>query len=227
LESARTLARLGASVVIGDLHPVSVESLLPDHEGALSVALDVTRSADIAAAVEETVSTFDGLHIVVNAAGIARSASFEDVSEKEWLEVIDVNLTGTFLVCRAALPHLRSAGWGRIVNFSSTAGKVPSTAAGPHYTAAKHGVLGLTRHLAKEVGRHGITVNAVCPGLIDTPMLWGLASRESVTDLVRAFPVSRVGRPTEVAELVAFLASDRAAYITGAAIDINGGEVIG
>ena len=121
---------------------------------------------------------------------------------------------------------MREEGWGRIVNFSSTAGKNVSTVGGAHYTAAKAGVLGFTRHLAKEVAGYGITVNAVCPGLIDTEMVRAVISPERADAYARGFPVSRLGEPGEVAELVAFLASDRASYITGASLDINGGDLM-
>ena len=133
---------------------------------------------------------------------------------------------GTYLCSRAVLPAMQKAGWGRIVNFSSTAGKNISTVGGAHYTAAKAGILGFTRHLAKEVARNGITVNSVCPGLIDTEMVRETISDERTKAYAESFPIPRLGEPDEVAELVAFLASDRAAYITGASLDINGGDLM-
>ena len=121
---------------------------------------------------------------------------------------------------------MQTAGWGRIVNFSSTAGKSVSTVGGAHYTAAKAGILGFTRHLASEVARYGITVNAVCPGLVDTEMVRSTISDSRAQAYAAGFPIARLGEPREVAELVAFLASDRAAYITGASLDINGGDLM-
>jgi len=121
---------------------------------------------------------------------------------------------------------MRRTGWGRIVNFSSTAGKNISTVGGAHYTSAKAGILGFTRHLAKEEARHGITVNSVCPGLIDTEMVRNTIEDARVEAYAKSFPIQRLGEPREVAELVAFLASDRAAYITGASLDINGGDLM-
>ena len=115
--------------------------------------------------------------------------------------------------------------WGRIVNFSSTAGKSTSTVGGAHYTAAKAGILGFTRHLSREAAPFGITVNSVCPGLIDTEMVRSTISEDRAKFYTDSFPISRMGDPTEVAELVAFLASDKAAYITGASLDINGGDL--
>ena len=148
-----------------------------------------------------------------------------DIEEDEWDWVIAVNLKGTYLCSRAVLPAMRKEGWGRIVNFSSTAGKSTSTVGGAHYTAAKAGVLGFTRHLAREAAAYGITVNAVCPGLIDTEMVRGTIPDEKARAYAASFPIQRMGEPSEVAELVAFLASDRAAYITGASLDINGGDL--
>ncbi len=121
---------------------------------------------------------------------------------------------------------MRAAGWGRIVNFSSTAGKNISTVGGAHYTAAKAGILGFTRRLAKESAEYGITVNSVCPGLIDTEMVRSTIDPERAKAYADSFPISRLGEPFEVAELVAFLASDRASYITGASLDINGGDLM-
>ena len=119
-----------------------------------------------------------------------------------------------------------SRGWGRIVNFSSTAGKNISTVGGAHYTAAKAGILGFTRHLAKEAAQFGITVNSVCPGLIATEMVLSTINEAQIKSYESSFPISRMGQPYEVADLVAFLASNKASYITGASLDINGGDLM-
>jgi 3-oxoacyl-[acyl-carrier protein] reductase len=165
------------------------------------------------------------LDILVNNAGVLRPTRGQDIAEDEWDFVIDNNLKNTFLCCRSAIPALRAAGGGSIVNISSSAGKSVSTVGGPHYTAAKAGVLGLTRHLAREVAVDGIRVNAVCPGLIDTDMVRMTVSRASVDAYARSFPMRRLGAPSEVADLVVFLASPLSSYITGASIDINGGDL--
>lgn len=164
---------------------------------------------------------FGGLDILVNNAGVLRPTRGELITDEEWDLVIDTNLTGTFLCCREAIPE--SA--GRSVNLSSTAGTSVSTVGGPHYTAAKAGVLGLTRHLAKELAVDKITVNAVCPGLIDTEMVRATISPTQAGAYAASFPIARLGLPEEVAKLVAFLSSDRAEYITGASLDINGGDL--
>jgi NAD(P)-dependent dehydrogenase (short-subunit alcohol dehydrogenase family) len=230
LATAHALTRRGATVAVFDLAApgrTELASMLAVAEDRVqSVAVDVTDSDQIHDAFASLLAERSRLDILVNAAGIAPSTAFDDITEVEWIRVLAVNVHGTFLCCQRALPAMRSNHWGRIVNFSSTAGKTISTAGGAHYTTAKHGVLGLTRHLAKACGPDGITVNAVCPGLIDTPMARGLLPEGSLERVTRSFPVPRVGQPWEVAELVAFLASDRAAYITGAAVDINGGDLI-
>ena len=121
---------------------------------------------------------------------------------------------------------MKKNNWGRIINFSSTAGKNISTVGGAHYTAAKAAILGLTRHTAKEVAQFGITVNALCPGLINTEMVRATISDELVAQYANSFPIQRLGEPDEVADLVMFLASDKASYITGASLDINGGDLM-
>jgi NAD(P)-dependent dehydrogenase (short-subunit alcohol dehydrogenase family) len=227
---AGALAARGAVVVVNDINPAAAEAAAVElSEGgaaAAAIAADVIDAAAVRAMVEQTVARFGGLHILVNNAGVLRPTKVIEIAEAEWDWVIAVNLKGTFLCSQAVLPAMQEAGWGRIVNFSSTAGKNVSTVGGAHYTAAKAGILGFTRHLAKEVAASGITVNAVCPGLIDTEMVRATIDDARCDAYARSFPIPRLGRPEEVAELVAFLASDRAAYITGASLDINGGDLM-
>ncbi|CAN5693892.1 3-oxoacyl-[acyl-carrier-protein] reductase [soil metagenome] len=227
---ASLLARRGAHVAINDVDVAHAEStaagLREFGAETLAVPADVTDPAAVRAMVHAITDRFGALHILVNNAGVLRPTKVIDIPDDEWDWVIDVNLKGTFLCSQAVLPVMQEQGWGRIVNISSSAGKSVSTVGGAHYTAAKAGVLGFSRHLAKEVARDGITVNAICPGLFDTEMV-----RETIDDAravayARSFPIQRLGLPEEVAELVAFLASDRAAYITGASLDINGGDLM-
>jgi NAD(P)-dependent dehydrogenase (short-subunit alcohol dehydrogenase family) len=215
----RRLLRDGVRIVAFDLRDSGVED-------AVSVRGDVTSSEDVERAVGTALERFGRLDVLVNAAGVLRPTRLLEMSEEEWDWVVAVNLKGSFLTSRAAAKPMVERGFGRIVHFSSTAGKTVSTIGGSHYTAAKHGVLGLTRALAKELAPHGVTVNAVCPGLIDTEMVRQTISPEVVERFKASFPIPRLGTPEEVAELVAFLTSDRASYITGAALDINGGDFL-
>lgn len=227
---ALRLASGGASVVVNDLRLEDAQRVSDELKElgteSLAVEGDVTIAADVRRVVDRTVDAFGGLHILINNAGVLRPTPVFDIEEDEWDFVVGVNLKGTYLCSRAALPAMRSQGWGRIVNFSSTAGKNVSTVGGAHYTAAKAGILGFTRHLAKEEAGYGITVNSVCPGLIDTEMVRDTISSERADAYAASFPIQRLGEPEEVAELVAFLASDRASYITGASLDINGGDLM-
>ena len=227
---AKRLAAAGASVVINDINAEAAARAVSELDalghGALAVPGDVTSGKDVGRLMARATERYGEVHILVNNAGILRPIPVIDIEEDEWDLVVGVNLKGTYLCSRAVLPGMQKTAWGRIVNFSSTAGKNVSTVGGAHYTAAKADILGFTRHLAKEVARYGITVNAVCPGLIDTEMVRSTISAERARAYADSFPIKRLGEPFEVAELVAFLASDRAAYITGASLDINGGDLM-
>ena len=227
---AERLAAGGARLAVNDVNADGAErtasALRENGVEATAVAGNVTAASDVTAMVEATLRRYGALHILVNNAGVLRPTKVIDIEEDEWDFVVGVNLKGTYLCSRAVLPAMRESGWGRIVNFSSTAGKNVSTVGGAHYTAAKAGVLGFTRHLAKEEAGNGITVNSVCPGLIDTEMVRTTIDEAKARAYAESFPIQRLGQPSEVAELVAFLASDRAAYITGASYDINGGDLM-
>ncbi len=226
---AARLAAGGAKLVVNDLDADSAEraagALRESGAEALATPGDVTSSADVARMVASALGRFGRIHVLINNAGVLRPTPVFDIEEEEWDMVVNGNLKSTYLCSRAVLPAMRDQGWGRIVNFSSTAGKNVSTVGGAHYTASKAAILGFTRHLAKEEASHGITVNAVCPGLIDTEMVRSTISKERTAAYASSFPIARLGEPHEVAELVAFLASDKAAYITGASLDINGGDL--
>ena len=227
---AHRLAAGGAKLVVNDVASDSADAVASELRDsgveAVSAPGDISRSPDVRRMVDTAIENFGTVHILVNNAGILRPTAVIDIEEDEWDLVVSVNLRGTYLCSRAVLPAMREAGWGRIVNFSSTAGKNVSTVGGAHYTAAKAGILGFTRHLAKEEAGYGITVNSVCPGLIDTEMIRTTIDPDRTKAYAASFPIPRLGEPEEVAELVAFLASDRAAYITGASLDINGGDLM-
>lgn len=206
----------------------AVDLVLPQQQDprAAWFAADVTDSGDVERLRWSIAERLEPVSVLVNAAGIARSTRFAEITRAEWELVLGVSLTGSFLMTQAFAPQMRQRGFGRVINFSSTAGKNVSTLAGAHYTAAKAGLLGLTRALARELGNDGITVNAVCPGVIETRMARSLAQEVDLDEYASTLPVPRLGAPWEVAELVGFLASDAAAYITGASLDINGGELM-
>lgn len=226
---AMKLASDGARIVVNDVNDEAVDRTVAQvtYAGGEAVAItgDVTSSDDVNQMVDGALTKFGSADILVNNAGVLRPTKVIDIEEDEWDWVVGVNLKGTYLCSRAVLPAMQKTGWGRIVNFSSTAGKSTSTVGGAHYTAAKAGILGFSRHLARESARYGITVNSVCPGLIDTEMVRGTIPEKQAKAYADSFPISRMGEPSEVAELVAFLVSDKAAYITGASLDINGGDL--
>jgi 3-oxoacyl-[acyl-carrier protein] reductase len=202
---AHTLRARGATVVAGDLAGGDVE-------------LDVRSSPSWEAALEQH-GPFD---ILVNNAAVAIQRPFFEIGEAEWDEVLAVNLRGVFLGCRIVGRPMRDRGFGRIVNLSSLAGQAGSLVNGAHYSASKAGILALTKVVAKELAPHGVTVNAVAPAAIDGPAMAGLTP-EQVDGIRRSIPIGRLGTPEEVGELVAYLASDQAAFITGATFDVNGG----
>jgi 3-oxoacyl-[acyl-carrier protein] reductase len=194
--------------------------------GAFAVPGDVADPAVVREIVARTLDRHGRVDILVNNAALALSTRFEQIAEEEWRRAMDVNVTAPFLLIRAVLPAMKAAGGGRIINISSTAGKSVSTLGGAHYTTSKAALLGLTRAAAKELGPYGITVNAICPGLIDTELTRENASPGDLAAYARSFPIQRLGQPVEVADLLCFLASEQAGYITGASLDINGGDLM-
>jgi 3-oxoacyl-[acyl-carrier protein] reductase len=233
--AARGLGRAAAA----RLHErgASVAVNVRDRERAESVARSIGERAfampgDIATAgvpdeiVRLTLERFGRVDILVNNAALARSTRFPVLTVEEWRLALEVNLTAPFLLTKAVLPVMTAQNYGRIVNVSSSAGRTVSTLGGAHYTASKAGLLGLTRAAAKELGQYGITVNAVCPGMIDTELTRENASPELLQRLAASYPVPRLGRPLEVADLICFIASEAAGYITGASLDINGGDLM-
>jgi 3-oxoacyl-[acyl-carrier protein] reductase len=176
--------------------------------------------------VRQTFDRFGRIDIIVNNAALARSTRFPDLTAEEFRLALEVNMTAPFLFTHAALPIMKSQGFGRIINVSSSAGRSVSTLGGAHYTASKAGLLGLTRASAKELGRYGITVNAICPGMIDTELTRENASDEVLKRLAESYPVPRLGTAEEVANLICFVASGAAGYLTGASLDINGGDLM-
>jgi NAD(P)-dependent dehydrogenase (short-subunit alcohol dehydrogenase family) len=235
---AHVLAGRGASVALlgrdaGELEARAAEVAREHAVPAIAVACDVADPEAVAAAFAAVRAALGDPSILVNNAGQAAGVAFAQTDLELWERMLAVNLTGTFLCTRAALPAMLAAGHGRIVNIASTAGLkgYSHTAA---YCAAKHGVVGLTRALATEVARSGVTVNAVCPGYTDTDMARaavdnlvraGRSPEEALRALTRGMPIGRLIRPEEVAGAVAWLCSSEAGAVTGEAVVVAGGEV--
>jgi 3-oxoacyl-[acyl-carrier protein] reductase len=222
------LGRLGAKVV---LNYTSNEAAAAEAAAAVVAAggavvtkrFDVADAAAVDAAIKEVVAAEGGLHILVNNAGIAINTLVLGAKDADWKRSIDVNLNGTFYCCRAALRALMKArDAGRIINITSITGETGSAGQAP-YVAAKAGIIGLTKTLAREYASRGVTVNAVSPGYIDTDMTATELPAERRAELLKTIPLGRVGKPEEVAAAVAYLAGPAAAYVTGHVLRVNGG----
>jgi 2-dehydro-3-deoxy-L-rhamnonate dehydrogenase (NAD+) len=229
---ARRLAAEGARVALLDVADAApAAAAMPP--GALALRCDVRCASEVAAAVSSVVEAFGGIDVVVNNAGvIGPVVPLQDLPEDEFLRVLDIDLVGTYRVSRAALPHLLAAGWGRIVNIASIAGKNgnPRMTA---YAAAKAGVIGFTKALGRELATSGVLVNAVAPGGVGDTGISGSVTVDSrlgasppviASRPVPSHPMGRLGRPDEVAALVAWLCSDQVTFSTGAVYDISGGR---
>jgi 3-oxoacyl-[acyl-carrier protein] reductase len=208
-----TLLAQGARVAAADLEAPAIE-------GALGVLMDVADPDAVDAGFGIVERELGTVQIAVLNAGVFAIEELEALTPESWKRTIDVNLTGTYLCARRALPAMREARWGRVIAMGSSAGKTGGARAMAAYAASKAGVMALAKSIAGEYAAFGVTSNALAPSLIDTPMLTGIA------DLVSRIPVGRLGRPQDVADVVAFLASDSAGYITGEVVDVNGGFLI-
>ena len=221
-------AREGAKVVVSDISAKqgeeTAEMVRAKGGQALFVETDVGNPADAKTLVERAVSHFGRLDVACNNAGIGGpSAPVAQYPLEGWAQVININLNGVFYGMQQQIAAMLKTGGGSIINMASILGAVGS-ATNSAYTAAKHGVVGLTQAAAIEYGAQGIRINAVAPGFIHTPMLTGLeANAEAKATLIKAHPIGRLGQPEEVAELVAWLASDRALFVTGAYLPVDGG----
>ncbi|MYZ46257.1 SDR family oxidoreductase [Propylenella binzhouense] len=229
---ARQFSAAGAALCLCDVAaPEELAAELRAGGGrAVALAADVTRKADVEAVVARARSEFGRIDILVPVAGVTSFGDVETLEEAEWDRVVGINLKGVFLTCQAVIPAMRAAGYGRIVTIGSVLGKnggnprpwidrsEQKSAANAAYGAAKAGVHALTLYLAKELSADGITVNCVAPGPIASAMTRGLPAR-----LVEAIPVGRMGTADEVADAVLYLAGERAGFVTGEVLDVNGG----
>lgn len=200
-----------------------VASLRDAGNRAVAETVDISEPDDVARATENTLDRFGRIDVLVNNAGVAgTSAPLWEQTVDDWQRVIDIDLTGVFLCCRAVVPAMREQGWGRIVNIASIAGKEGNPLAAP-YSTSKAGVIGLTKSLAKEVTDDGVLVNCVTPAVIETEILDQM-SEEHIEYMLEKIPLGRLGQPEEVAEMVAWLSSDACSFSTGAVFDISGGR---
>jgi 3-oxoacyl-[acyl-carrier protein] reductase len=231
---AERLAQDGAHVVLSDVLPEVHEAAERLRKAGLLADAEVGSVADEAWArsvVQGIEARHSRLDILVNNAGISpkrdgKKYPVQDTPLAQWNEVLAVNLTGAFLLCREAVPGMTNRGWGRIIMISSQAARTRADIAGSAYAAAKAGMIALSRVLASEVGKAGVTVNCIAPGRIESPMQ-AVAGEEATREYVNRIPVGRIGKPADIAATVAFLASDEASFITGATIDVNGGYFMG
>lgn len=222
---AMAFARAGARVAILDRDVEAARSVAAEiGDGALALACDVADEGSVAAAFAAVEAEFGGVDILVNNAGVLRDTPFAEMTVAEWDRVMGINLRGTFLCTQQVVPGMKARQWGRIINLGSQLAH-KGAAELTHYVASKAGVIGFTKALAHELARDGITVNAICPGIIETPMSAGVPPE--VKAMVAAkLPIGRFGRVDEVTGAALLLASDEGSYFIGATLNMNGGDVM-
>ncbi|MBN2553106.1 MAG: SDR family oxidoreductase [Spirochaetales bacterium] len=226
---ARRFYEAGARLALVDVNSEGAEQLAreldPPGERVLCACADVTKEKEVQEAVQQAVRRFAGIDVAVNVAGIIKHLPIEKMGLEDFESVVRVNLTGTFIVCKAVVPVMKKQGRGKIVNISSIAGRTGRPGVGVNYAASKAGIIGLTRTLAREAGSAGIYVNAIAPGPILTKLTRQVGPEVFATwNAGRA--VSKDGLPEDVAEAALFLASEQSDWITGVTLDINGGILI-
>ncbi len=225
---ALKLAGAGADIVVNDINEASMAEVVAEVKSlgreALAVPADVSSAADVTRLVDTTVENFKRIDILVNNAGVTRDQLVMRMSDEDWDTVLAIDLKSAFLCTRAVLRPMLRQRWGRIVSLASVVGII-GNAGQANYAAAKAGIIAFTRSVAKEVASRGITVNAVAPGYIATAMTQALDEKQTA-ELLKLVPIGAPGTPEDVAEAVAFLASEEARYITGQVLNIDGGMAI-
>jgi NAD(P)-dependent dehydrogenase (short-subunit alcohol dehydrogenase family) len=226
--AARLFAEQGARIAIFDIDQRAAEAaaqgLGSDH---LGIVCDVTDPAACKKAAAEAIDRFGNIDVLINNAGITQPVKFMEIDQESWRRIIDVNLTGVLNLSQAVVPHMRERKSGSIACMSSvSAQRGGGIFGGPHYSAAKAGVLGLAKAMARELGPDNIRVNCVTPGLIQTDITGGKLTDEMKSEIIKGIPLGRLGTAEDVARIYLFLASDLSSYTTGAVIDVNGGMLI-
>jgi 3-oxoacyl-[acyl-carrier protein] reductase len=224
---ARSLLAQGYQVVLTDVDASRAQQAadrLDNGEGnVLALGLDIRQTQDFDRALTATLDKFGSLEVLVNNAALTLATPVMDISVDEFDRVITTNLRGTFVGCQTMGRYFASRGYGRIINLASLAGQNGGTASGAHYAASKGGILTLTKIFARELSKSGVTVNAIAPGPIDSPMVHALVPEEKMAGLLQMIPVGQLGEAEFIAQVVALLASPQASFVTGATWDINGG----
>jgi NAD(P)-dependent dehydrogenase (short-subunit alcohol dehydrogenase family) len=225
------LAGEGADVVVNDLNLDLAENTAKEIRAigpkAMAIQANVAIEKEVEAMVARMVNEWGGIDILVNNAGTGRPMMVEDMDKSEWDRILDINLGGVFNCSRAVIPAIKTRGGGKIINIASLAGKTMSYHGGADYTASKAAVLGFTRHLAFELGPYGINVNAICPGVVMTPLVEAHSTPEMRESVKSRTPMRDLVKPEDIADAVIFLASKKARMITGSTIDVDGGISLG
>ncbi|MEX2961669.1 SDR family NAD(P)-dependent oxidoreductase [Microbulbifer sp. TYP-18] len=224
---ARKLHSAGYRVVLSDIDGEAAHraAQLLDSSGntALGLCLDVARQSGFETALNQVLEYWGTLHVLVNNAAVTRATPVMEISAEEFNNIVNINLGGTFVGCQVIGRHMADQGYGRIINLSSLAGQNGGTSTGAHYAASKGGILTLTKVFAKELAAQGVTVNAIAPGPIDSPMVKALVPESRLPGLLAAIPVGQLGDADFIGDAVVQLARPEAAFVTGATWDINGG----